>query len=317
MPINSNKPPDPLFEELCNLTKMSSFEEIRAASLSCTKVKVVKGKYRKPLRGIKVSTPSSAGAGSMLRRLCSAKVSGQTRDRVEGSPGDNRGGKRASSSPLNNEIKEVLSDLSSGKLNNNLKFSLGYSSEVFTSVCPLNNEVNANNVSIGNDGSFIKFLLDTSPCNDGLKSPVAKSYGLKTSLDYTSKGDVGITMCGLASSKDGITIAEAGIMNEKGMAGPSVRCKLASMDDVVSTGIDSLSPMDGIASDKVRDKFEFGKMSSSKGILNNPSRPMFTVNFGSNVKAGNMFSSKPIGSSSLNAWGSNEGNTFGHTILSN
>ncbi|GJZ40340.1 hypothetical protein Tco_0586903, partial [Tanacetum coccineum] len=216
-------------------------------SFNDTKVKVVKGKHRKPFRGIKISTPGSAGAGSILRRLRSAKVSGKACDRVEGSSVDSRGGKRVSSSHLNNEIKEVLADLNSGKLNNNLKFSLGCSSDVLNYVCSLNSEVEANNVSNGNDGSFIKAPLNPSRCSDRENSPVAKSYGLKTSLDSTSMGDVGSTMCGLASSKDGITIAEIGFLNEKGMAGPSVVSNLASMDDVVSAGIGSHSPMDGVA----------------------------------------------------------------------
>nr|GFD44940.1 hypothetical protein [Tanacetum cinerariifolium] len=53
-----------------------------------TKVKVMKVKHRKPHRGIKVSTPGSAGVGYVLRRLCSAKSSGKARDRNEDSPGN-------------------------------------------------------------------------------------------------------------------------------------------------------------------------------------------------------------------------------------
>ncbi|GJX56156.1 hypothetical protein Tco_0286053 [Tanacetum coccineum] len=266
MLIDSNKPPDPLFDEFCELTKMTSAEEICNASFNDTKVKVVKGKHHKPFRGIKISTPGSAGAGLILRLLCSTKVSGKARDRVEGSAVDSRGGKRVSSSPLNNEIKEVLADLNLGKLNNNLKFSMGYSSDVLHSVCSLNSEVEANNVSNGNNGSFIEAPLNPSPCSDRENSPVAKSCGLKTSLDSTSMGDVGSIMCGLASSKDGITIAQTGFLNEKGMAGPSFMSNLASMDDVVSAGIGSHSPMDGISCDKDGDKFEFGKISGSKVV---------------------------------------------------
>ncbi|GJS75796.1 putative reverse transcriptase domain-containing protein [Tanacetum coccineum] len=272
MPIDSNKPPDPLFDEFCELTKMTSAEEICNASFNDTKVKVVKGKHRKPFRGIKISTSGFTGAGMILRRLRSAKVSGKARDRVEGSSVDSGGGKRVSSSLLNNEI----------------------------------NKVEANNVSNGNDGSFIKAPLNPSPCSDMENSHVAKSCGLKTSLDSTSMGDVGSIMCGLSSSKDGITIAQTGFLNENGMAGPSFMSNLASMDDVVSAGIGSHSPMDGISCDKDGDKFEFGKISGSKGILNKPNKPMFIVNFGSNVRTGCLFSSKPIGSPSLNAWASNE-----------
>ncbi|GKA58553.1 hypothetical protein Tco_0757741 [Tanacetum coccineum] len=186
MPFVSNEPPDPPFDEFCNPSLMTSAEVSCEASLNDSKVKVMKGSNRKAHRGvkIKISTPGSAGAGSVLRRLRTSKVAGKARDRAEGSPGDNRGGKRVST-PMNNEINEVLTDLNSGKLNSNLKFSLGCSSNDVTSGCSLNNEVVANNVSNGNDGSFIKVPLDTSPCSDRQSSPVAKSCGLKTSLDNT------------------------------------------------------------------------------------------------------------------------------------
>ncbi|GJX06053.1 hypothetical protein Tco_0193985 [Tanacetum coccineum] len=63
MPIESNEPPDPPFDELYTLTKMMSSDEIRDASLNDTKVKVMKGRHHKPLKGVKtkVSTPGSAG----------------------------------------------------------------------------------------------------------------------------------------------------------------------------------------------------------------------------------------------------------------
>ncbi|GKD15901.1 hypothetical protein Tco_1205059, partial [Tanacetum coccineum] len=183
-----------------------------------------------------------------MRRLRTSKVAGKARDRAEGSPVDIRGGKRVST-PMNNEINEVLTDLNSGKLNSNLKFSLVCSNNDGTSGCSLNNEVVANNISNGNDGSFINVPLDNIPCSDRQSNPVAKSYDLKTSLDNTGMGDVGNTMCGFTSSKDGIAIAETGIMNKKGMIGPSVGSKLASMEDVVNTGFVSPSAMDGIVSD--------------------------------------------------------------------
>ncbi|GJV29410.1 hypothetical protein Tco_1385858 [Tanacetum coccineum] len=64
---------------------MTSSDEIRDASLNDTKVKVMKGRHRKPLKGVKtkVSTPGSAGAGSVLRRLRTSKVAGKARDRAE------------------------------------------------------------------------------------------------------------------------------------------------------------------------------------------------------------------------------------------
>ncbi|GKF35813.1 hypothetical protein Tco_0112571, partial [Tanacetum coccineum] len=178
---------------------MTSVEEICEASLKDTKVKVVKGKHRKPHRGIRVSTPGSAGAGSILRRLRLAKASGKAQDRAEDSPGDNRGGKHVVSTPMNDELSKVLSNARSGLLNNNLKFALGCSNDN-TSVCGLNNEYAVNELC--NYGSFINSPLDNVALN-GLNSPVAESCGLKTSHDHTSMGDVGNTGVGNASSKDG------------------------------------------------------------------------------------------------------------------
>ncbi|GKF16057.1 hypothetical protein Tco_0057519, partial [Tanacetum coccineum] len=189
MPIESNKPPDPLFDELCSLTNMTSADEIREASLKDTKVKVVKGKPRKPHRGVKVSTPGSAGAGSILRRTRSAKVSGKARVRAEESLDDNRGGKRAANSPMNDEISKVLSVLRSGSFNSNLKFSMDYSIDVSNPVCSLNHEIDENVDCNVNDGSFINSPLENSVLNEQC-SPVAKSCGPKTSLDHSSMGDV-------------------------------------------------------------------------------------------------------------------------------
>nr|GFA01220.1 hypothetical protein [Tanacetum cinerariifolium] len=106
MPIISNEPPDPPFDELCNLTKVTSAKDLCAASFNDTKVKVMKVKHCKPHRGIKVSTPGSTDAGSILRRLRSAKFSGKARDRSEDSPRDNRGGKRMVSAPMDDEINK-------------------------------------------------------------------------------------------------------------------------------------------------------------------------------------------------------------------
>ncbi|GKC28963.1 putative reverse transcriptase domain-containing protein [Tanacetum coccineum] len=116
---------------------------------------------------------------------------------------------------------------------------------------PINGEINkvlsglssvdVVNLCNENDGSFIKVPLDNSPCSDRQSNPVATSCDLKTSLDNT------------------------GIMNEKGMTGPSVGSKLASMEDVVNTCFVSPSPMDGIVSDKDGSKFEFGRNTYSKG----------------------------------------------------
>ncbi|GJW33358.1 hypothetical protein Tco_0053390 [Tanacetum coccineum] len=311
MPIESNKPPVPLFDELCSLTNMTSVEEIREASLKDTKVKVVKGKHRKPHRGIRVSTPGSAGAGSILRHLRSAKASGKAQDRAEDSPGDNRGGKRVVSTPMNDELSKVLSNVRYGLLNNNLKFALGCSNDN-TFVCGLNNEYAVNELS--NDGSFINSPLDNVALND-LNSPVAESYGLKTSHDHTSMGDVGNTGVGNASSKDGIASAETGISSDREMAGPGIISEHTSMEDVVSIGVAQDSSQDGITSHKVGSGFEFGKNMKASGILKKPDGPLFSVQFGS-ISNSNPFYKKPV-VPVKGAWNDKGIKAFGSSIPSN
>ncbi|GJY40434.1 hypothetical protein Tco_0427704, partial [Tanacetum coccineum] len=289
MPIDNNKPPNPLIDELCILTKMTSADELCSASLNNTKVKVLKGKHCKAHRGIKVSTPGSTGTGSVLRCLRSAKVAGKARDRVEGSPRDDRGGKRVVSTPMNHKINKVLSDFNSGSLNNNLKFAMGCSNDDSIVACSLN-EVDYDDLCKGNDGLFINLPLDSSP-DIGLKnSPVTKSCGLKSSHEHTSMGDLGNTGVGIASFKDGIDIAKTGILNEKGMA-----CSGTSY--------------------KVGNGFEFGSNEKSKGILKNPNGSLFNVQFGKNATS-NPFAKKsmvPKGG----AWNNNGSNALGSRILSN
>ncbi|GJW44989.1 hypothetical protein Tco_0073788 [Tanacetum coccineum] len=153
------------------------------ASFNETKVEVVKGKPRKPHRGIKVFTPGSAGAGSMLRCLRSAKVSSKARDRVDGSPVDNTSGKRSSSTPVIDEVTRVLSDIKTGTI----KFDVGSSINVNVS---LNKASDMSEVISGNDGSFIKRPLNAMPVNNKMSSPVAKISDHKGSCDHTSIGAV-------------------------------------------------------------------------------------------------------------------------------
>nr|GEU82219.1 hypothetical protein [Tanacetum cinerariifolium] len=305
MPIISNEPPDPPFDELCNLTKVTSAEDLCTASFNDTKVKVMKVKHRKPLRGGKVSTPGSAGAGSVLRRLRSAKSSGKARDRNEDSPGDNRGGKRMVSTLMDDEINKVLSNVRSGMLNNNLKFYLGcLDSDIL--VCAINNVFDINELS--NDGSFINSPLDNSSLND-LGSPVAKSCGLQTSSDHTGMRDVSNTVCGHNSST-----AKTCNVNDRDMAGSGTLNEHTSMEDVVNTGGVCSSSQDGISSYKVGRGFMFGKQENSKGILNPPVGPFFNASF-SNIASGNPFK-KPIASNG-STWNMDGDKSFGSSMLSN
>nr|GEV44937.1 hypothetical protein CTI12_AA196540 [Tanacetum cinerariifolium] len=71
------------------------------------KAKGMRGGPRKPHKGIKIEVSTQgyfpAGAGSMLKRLCSSKVVGKARDRVESSPVDNRGGRKTSNEHISME----------------------------------------------------------------------------------------------------------------------------------------------------------------------------------------------------------------------
>nr|GEY86361.1 hypothetical protein [Tanacetum cinerariifolium] len=275
-------------------------------------VKVMKGKHRKVHMGIKVSTPGSAGAGSVLRRLRSAKITGKARIRTEGSLSDERGGKRVVSTPLNLEINKVIANFNSGDLNNNLMFAMGCSNNDSKDDWSLNVVV-FNELCNGNDGSFIKSPLDSDP-DIGFKcSPVAKSCGLKTSHEHTSVGDVGNIGVRIASFKDGIAIAETGILNEKGIAGFGTSNEHTSMEDVVNTGYVFSSSQDGIASYKGGTDFEFCKVKNFGGILKNPSGPLFSAHIGKNT-TNNPFVSK---SNDGGVWNKKVSNVLGSSILSN
>nr|GEW66201.1 hypothetical protein [Tanacetum cinerariifolium] len=255
---------------------MTLAEDLCSALFNDTKVKVMKGKHHKAPRGIKVSTPGSARAGSVLRRLRSAKIAGKARDRAEGSPRDDRGGKCVVSTPLNPEINKVITDFNFGALNSNLKFAMGCSNNDSIDICSLN-VADSNELCNGNDGSFIKFPLDSDPNICFKCSPVAKSCSLKTSHEHTSMGDVGNTGVGIASSKDGIAIAETNILKVKGIACSGTSNEHTSTEDVVNTGCVFSSSEDGISSYKGGSDFKFGKVKNFVGILKNPSGPFFSA----------------------------------------
>nr|GEX53046.1 hypothetical protein [Tanacetum cinerariifolium] len=289
MPIDNDKPPDPLVDEFCILTMMTSADDLCSALFDDTKVKVMKGKHRKAHRCIKVSMSGSARAGSILRRLRSDKITGKARVRAEGSPRDDRGGKRVVSSHFNPEINKVIAYFKSGALNNNLKFAMGCSNNDNIDMCSLN-VADYKELCNDNDGSFIKIPLDCAPDIGLESSPVAKSCVFKTSHEHTSMGDVGNTGVGIASSKDDIAIAEIGMLNEKGIAGSGTSNEHTSMEDVVNTGCVFSSSQDGIASYKGGSDFEFGKVKSFEGILKNPPSPL--THIGKNT-TNNPFVSKP------------------------
>nr|GEV19294.1 hypothetical protein [Tanacetum cinerariifolium] len=200
---------------------------------------------------------ASASAGSVLKCLRSSKISGKARDRVESSPYDNRGGKRVVSSPVNNVIDKVLSELKSGSINNHLKFAMGNTRVQGSVSCASSKATSKNHDCIRNDGSFIKMPLDNSPMMNQ-RMPVAKSSDLKTSSEHTNMGDVGSISYDQTSSKDGITTANTGNRYVNGMAGYYAIIKHTGIEDVVNASVVPSSDKDGIASNKDGMDFEFG-----------------------------------------------------------
>ncbi|GJX28614.1 hypothetical protein Tco_0236693 [Tanacetum coccineum] len=240
MSIANNKPPDPLVEEFCILTKMTSSEDVRLVSQDVFRANNVKSKLRKPHRSckIKVSTPgsNSAGVGSMLKRLRSAKISGKARVRVESSPLDDRGGKRVVTNPENDVIKKVLSDVKDGFIIS-LKFDMGSSDDTIIN-CSLNKNSDASGLSPTIDGSFIKEPL--CPCNDSV-------------LNSSSRRPVAPGSC----PSDSVEQASGGVKGD------------ASLDHSV--------PLDSTASAKTCIDFEFGKVDSNKGIPKKLLGPLLNV----------------------------------------
>ncbi|PWA75843.1 hypothetical protein CTI12_AA240690 [Artemisia annua] len=308
MPIDNNKPPDPLIQDFCELTGMSS-ANISHTVLEAPTSKGREGKPRRHRHGIKikVSTPgsASAGAGSILRNLHSSRLAGKSRKRTNSSPSDVRGGKRTTSGHMSDEISKVLCDLESGAINPNLKFALGSSSDNTPSI----KRVDAHS----NDGSFIKLPLDKNPLDSNQKVPVAKSSGLEPGYDLSSVGDLGNTSNGQASSRDGIAIAKTG--NSVDMAGSHQGCEHTHMEGVVNMGAVSSSDVNGIASSNGVSDFEFGKSDKTKGILKKPIGSLFKVQFGMNT-LNNPFVNKNVGTNG-NAWKPNGSKGVGSYLLAN
>ncbi|GJS29218.1 transformation/transcription domain-associated protein-like protein isoform X2 [Tanacetum coccineum] len=118
---------------------------------------------------------ASVGAGSTLRNLCSSKLIGKSRKRVESSPIDSRNGKRVNYVPIDDEISKVLDTLKSGAIDKNLKFAIGSSSDIRTT----HKSGIGHDETNGNDGSFIKLPSIKTPLDNTRRGPVAKSSGLE------------------------------------------------------------------------------------------------------------------------------------------
>ncbi|GJZ01168.1 RNA-directed DNA polymerase, eukaryota, reverse transcriptase zinc-binding domain protein, partial [Tanacetum coccineum] len=242
MSIDNNKPPDPIVEEFRILTKMTSSDDVRLVSPSVIRAKAGRGKLHKPRRGntIKVSTPSSssAGAGSMLKKLRSAKILGKARDRAESFPSDIRGGKKVIHSAENDVIRKVLSDVRAGSINS-FKFDMGSSDDCNVSVS-LNKDNDNFGLSSTIDGSFIKeplFPLNDPFLNSG--SPVALGSNPMDSAEKDCTGDVGnarpvqsVPLVSTSSAMTGVEFEFGKVDSSKGILkkpiGPLLNVQLGS-----------------------------------------------------------------------------------------
>ncbi|GJS29219.1 hypothetical protein Tco_0489839 [Tanacetum coccineum] len=99
MPIENNKPSDPVVLVFCQLTGMSP-----------TNLRQKPGFY------------------IWWRDIKESLFFGKSRKRVESSPIDSRNGKRVNSVPIDDEISKVLDTLKSGAIDKNLKFAIEHTS---------------------------------------------------------------------------------------------------------------------------------------------------------------------------------------------
>ncbi|GKE00356.1 hypothetical protein Tco_1388339 [Tanacetum coccineum] len=180
--VDSNKPPDPILEEFCTLTRMSSSNISHKPFVPNSDVSQPKPRGRpKGVKNhiksvkIKVQSPgsASAGAGAILKRLHNSKMVGKGRSRSESSPLNESNGKCSNS--CNNLVDEVLS-----KVLDRISYDKSINSQMVFKEGP------SNGVKFGsrgmkndyfgvNDGSFIKdpikpIIFDVVCNNMGLEN---------------------------------------------------------------------------------------------------------------------------------------------------
>ncbi|PWA77183.1 hypothetical protein CTI12_AA225710 [Artemisia annua] len=313
MPIENNKPLDPLVQEFCELTGMSP-DKVQLVRSDCQLPKGKMGKARRHRHGIKirVSSPgsSSVGAGSVLRNIRSSNNGGKSKKHFVPSPTDIMSGKRASNdSYVDGKIIIVLPDLKADTIESNLTFAIGSTCDNIVS----SKSVDPIDLANGNDGSFIKLPLGLSPLDSIQRKPVAKSNGPETSSVDTSMKEGDNTSCLQPGSKDSIAMAETG--TGVGIADSIPSSEHTSMDEEVNTGVKTTSDLDGFAGCKSGSGFEFGRNDKGNVIFKKPMGPLFTVQFGkSNL-------SNPFVKSSVqkagSAWNTSGINGFGQSVLSN
>ncbi|PWA42555.1 RNA-directed DNA polymerase, eukaryota, Reverse transcriptase zinc-binding domain protein [Artemisia annua] len=163
MPIDHVKPPDPILEEFCTLTEISS-EGLKHSSLHRSDSNLSTKPRGRPKGAknrvkLKVLSPGSAssGAGAILKRLRKSKVDGKGRSRYESSPLE-RNGKRPNSckSPIDDVVAKVLYKI---RVSSQMVFREG----INDSDLPGKNNVikDKSNCSMGmNDGFFINTHIE-------------------------------------------------------------------------------------------------------------------------------------------------------------
>ncbi|PWA54700.1 hypothetical protein CTI12_AA432400 [Artemisia annua] len=193
MPLDSPKPPDPILEEFCTLTGMSYEGLHHKPILPNADVSLPKSRGRpKGVKNhpksnkIKIKSPgsTSAGAGSILKRLRNSKLEG----------------KRPSKPlPVDDVLNKVLDRIAYDK---GIATQMMFKEGVKDYVAKPSNVIKGSGYCsiVGNDGSFINNPIDT--CANGSDD---QRNGLGNKSDVVNKGAVEFNMADVEHDKDDST----------------------------------------------------------------------------------------------------------------
>ncbi|GJV12045.1 hypothetical protein Tco_1353586 [Tanacetum coccineum] len=164
MPLDNNKPPDPIREKFSTLTRMSServhHKPFVPAGDGClpkphSRPKGVRS-HIKSVR-VKVQSPgsASAGAGAILKRLRNSKMVGKGKSRDVSSPHDIIDGKCPASNniPVDDVLSKVLDRIA---YNKNISEQMVFNEGIKNCDLKSSKSVKSDCLIYGNDGSFIK-----------------------------------------------------------------------------------------------------------------------------------------------------------------
>ncbi|PWA75907.1 hypothetical protein CTI12_AA236950 [Artemisia annua] len=279
MPIDPLKPPDPILEEFCTLTGMSS-EGLKHSAIHRSDSKLSSKPRGRP-KGVKnrvkhkVLSPGSAsvGAGAILKRLRNSKVEGKGRSRSESSPLV-RNGKRpnSSKSPVDDVLAKVLDKIAYDKnISNQMVFREGSNDSGMSGKKVIKDK---SYCSIGeNDGSFINKPIE----------PVVTDMEVNRESMVDMGDDIGDSVDPLSISNNTSKLNMA-----DGEHGKDESIRKTAKDVKDDVGGNST--------------FVFGDVQRNKGILNRPPVGLTKVHFGPSLfyNSSNVWSSCKAGVNAIN-----------------